>query len=266
VASHQYKTSQYTFEDGSELPPNLRHACMIIKDQFNEEVFVKPKSLTRFGYNPDLNQNVKEQVWQTGGLEVLPTSNTIDQIVSTSALDTQSVLVEGHYFSGSNLIFTVQSVTLTGTTPVTLPTLLGRATALINNDNSNFAGVVTVRDTTTGRTHLTAEGEHNKSLKTATSISATDYWIITNILLAVGKTNAAKVEFDIEAKQNGYVWTPVFMTSLADSSAVLNIPFDPVIIVPSNSDIRVTAVSDSNNTAVFAQLSGYLANTGKDIT
>lgn len=266
MASHQYKTSQYTFEDGSELPGNLRHACMIIRDQFSEEVFVKPKSLTRFGYNPDLNQNVKEQVWQTGGLEVLPTANTINRIVSTNVTDTQDVLIEGHYLSGSNLIFTVQSVTLTGTTPVTLPTPLARATALINNDTTDFAGVVTVRDTTTGFIHLTAEGEHNKSLKAGTSISATDYWLITSIVLSVGKTNAATVEFDIETKQNGYVWKPVFMTSLANTSSVLTIPFDPVIIIPSNSDIRVTALSNSNNTAVFAQLNGYLANTGKDIT
>ena len=266
MASHQYKTSQYTFEDGSELPYHLRHACMIVKKKYNEEVFVKPKSLTRFGYNPEIEQNVKEQVWRTGGLEVLPSANTINRVVSTSLTDTQVVVIEGHILSGPNLIFVTQTVTLTGTTPVTLPTPLARATYLQNKDTTDFAGLVTVTDSTTGFTHLTVNGDHNKSLKAGTSISATDFWFITNITLSVGKTNPAVVEFDVEVRQNGYVWVPVFMTSLANSSAILSIDFDPVLIIRNNSDLRITALSDSNNTSVYAQITGYLANTGKDIT
>ena len=255
--------STFTFEDGSELPALLRHACAVIESTYGDTCYIKSKSLSKFGYNNDIDSAQTEMVWETGGIETLPTGNTIDEVVSTNVGDTQNIVVEGHVLSGSNLLFVVQSATLTGTTPVTLTTPLYRCTRLYNNDSSDFIGTITVEDSANVTTHITIEAtqQHNQSNKCATSLSASDYWIITGAFFSVEKSQSAYAEFDIQIKEYGKVWRSRYHNSVANSGDA-RVTFDPPLIAPRNSDVRVIATSGSANTKCFAKIQGYLANNG----
>lgn len=52
----------------------------------------KAKTLKKFGRNIDLDAGIEEQVWITGGLETLSTSNDITHFASNSPADTQTIL------------------------------------------------------------------------------------------------------------------------------------------------------------------------------
>lgn len=120
------------FGQRERLAPRLERALEEIRSSDGQDASVeaKNKSLIKFGRNDDPG-TVEETVWNTGGLEAYPTGNDIDVVVvSTDAGDTQTVVVEGHTLTNGVLVFTVQRVTLTGTTPAALGTPSYRATCL----------------------------------------------------------------------------------------------------------------------------------------
>jgi len=240
------------------LSMGVAHALDRIKVDTDDNVHVKPKSLRKFGRNTSLSANVKQMVWLTGGIEVLPTANTIDTIVSDAAGDNQNVLIEGFTLSGGDLTFVSQTTTLNGTTNVSLGTPLARATRLVNTGATDFAGTVTVF-VDGGSTHLTAIGDNNQSLKAATSISKSDYWIVTSVLFSVKRSGQAIVDFELEYAPVGGVFRTQATASVSSDLGTVTIHFDPPLIVPKNHDVRITAESSANSTQVDAIINGYLA-------
>ena len=115
-----------------ELPEaRLVQAEREIYNQFGDLVSIdeKAKSLVKFGKSAVLSTN-RETVWTVGGMETYVTGNTIDTISSSSALDTQELVLECHTVTGSGLdqqfIFLTQTITLNGQNKVTLPTPVAR--------------------------------------------------------------------------------------------------------------------------------------------
>ena len=226
-------------------------------DAVSVSVWEKSKTLSKFGSNIDLDTGTAETIWATGGTETLPTSNAIDIIVSTSAGDTQDIVIEGHTLSGTDLTFVVQTATLTGTTNVTLATPLARVSRAYNNGATDLAGDVTIEDngTSVNLTMLGTVGA-NQSEKCATSTSQFDYWIITEINGGVIGTISANVEFKIQSKAMGKVWRTIYEFN---SSTYTDIQLNPCIIIPPNHDVRMVGTSDTNNTEAVADIRGYLA-------
>jgi len=243
-----------------QVVPDYRIANAIrniaVNDSVTVSVYEKAKNLVKFGQNPSLASDVEETVWSTGGIEVLETTNAIDRLVSTDAGDTQTVVIEGHTISGSDFTFVTQTATLNGTTPVVLTTLLARTSRIYNTGSTDFAGTVTVY-TNGGDTHLTASGSDDQSLKCATTISSTDYWIITGFDVAVNRSNVANVDFKLQVMESGGVFRTQYFTSQANGGSYFT--FDQPLIVKPNSDVRVQATSNAANTSVVSSIHGYLA-------
>lgn len=236
----------------------------------------KAKSLLKFGRNANLGTSY-ETVWEYGGDETYATTNAIDTVSSSSTSDTATVMyVEGHTVSGtgasSQFTFTTQTVNLNGQNKVTLSTPLARVSRAYVQSGSLAGDFYVYEDdtlsggapTTAAKVHLTVEGatsSHTQSFKAATTFSNSDYAIVTGGYAAVQKKTSATVDFVIEVAQPGGVFRPAggrIALSSAGQSTV-QIQFDPYVIVPKNSDVRIRAIASTTNVEVDASFQAYLA-------
>lgn len=250
--------SSSTESSAASLSYGLYNSILEIKSLYGDDVSIsqKAKSLIKFGKNEDIQAGVAEMVWANGGIETLATGNNIDSIRSDNAGDTQTVVIEGHTISGSDLTFVVQTAVLDGTNRVVLTTPLYRATRLYNDSNVDFAGNIEIYEDG-GDRHLFAPIGSNQSLKCATSLSSVDYWLVTQAVFEVKRNANAAVDFEIQVRLSGKVFRTIFFSSTNNTGKV--VPFEQPLIIPPNSDVRVLATSNTNSTSVGASLQGYLA-------
>lgn len=235
-----------------------------IYDIYSQSVKIKPKSLFKFGRNDSIDIATPETVQFAGGTETYASGNTIDTISSSDTNDTQSVIIEGHTLSGSNLTFVTQTATLTGRTKATLTTPLYRCTRLYNNSSTNFTGNIYVYEDsaiTNGvpddstKIHIKIDPTKNHSEKASTSFSSVDYGIITSVYGGVTSKRAAVAEFNLQIREFGKVFRTVLNWSSVQG--MTRVPLEPHIIVPPNSDIRITAKVSVNDTEVVAGFNAY---------
>lgn len=241
----------------------------------------KAKSLTKFGKHLDLDTaDGQATVWTLGSRagsenETYVTTNAIDTISSSDAGDTQEVFIEGHTVSGtgasSQFTFVTQTATLNGQNKVTLSTPLARVSRAYNNDLSTFAGDIFIYEDTTisagvpsdfTKAHMEIRGTigDTQSFKAATTFSNSDYFICTGGFASIRRATAASVDFQFEVRRPGGVFRPVSRINLNSSGAgFAQVQFDPYVIVPKNSDVRIVAATSANNTEVDATFQGYLA-------
>lgn len=251
------------------LDAKYAYEIAVIQDTYGDAVSFdrKRKALRKFGENYDIDTGVREQVWYTGGDEILPTTNAIDRISSSDAGDTQTIHVEGHYYSDTDLVFHVQEAVLDGQNSVTLAQPLARCTRTFNKGDTETAGDVYVYQNTATvggvpsditKIHVTQPAEYQQTLKCATSISYQDYWLITSATFSVLKATATSVEFTIWVRQQGGVFLPRATFGVGASGSPFQKIMTSPFIVPKNSDVKVTAESITNNVGVTAILEGYL--------
>lgn len=241
----------------------------------------KGKILIKFGANNDLDAGVKRVIadMPTGQNEevYLSTSdgNLITHVASTDAGDDQDFKIEGHYYDAANgdrKTFSVQSGTLNGQNKVALTQPLCRATRWYNDDTTEHSGDIYVaRDVTftagvpatpTTNTHLLIPAGYMQSRKCSTAVSYRDYWIITGFYAGIrqGTGGTAAVEVFIEYRLGDKVFRPAMQGPLrsAATSTVVH-QLNPYVVIPAGADIRMSAIADTNNTALDAGLFGYLA-------
>ena len=229
----------------------------------------KSKSLRKFGRNDGLTQNVEEQVWEVGGIEVLTDDNTITHFASTDTGDVGVICkLEGFVTDGSgNITFTIQDITLDGQNKTALTTPLCRATRLYNASNVDFSGIIYVSKDVAYASGVPASDQHIKvlpenqqSLKCATSTDRTNYWIVSTVFFSVGRAVPTVVDFKVQIRLKGGTWRTQFATTVnsQQSNASFYSDDDP-LVVPPNSDVRVLATSTANNVVVDATLVGVLA-------
>lgn len=270
-----------------------RYAMREIRSSYGIGVDVegKAKSLNKFGRTLNADNGVKTTVADLIGgdgsaaNETFATDNTVDYAVSSSNSDTGVMVVEGHTVDTStgDMTFVVQNVTLTGQTPAALPTPLFRCTrAYVKNGTyaspaSNLAGNVSIYDSaaatgvTLGVPDLVAgvkclvrgASGINQSEKCATAISKNDFWLVTALRVECqrGNSNTVTVDVDVEFREVGGVWRPLgFEMSLRTASqSAIFATFAPYRIIPRNSDVRMVATSNTNDTAVSGSIDGVLA-------
>lgn len=264
-----------------------RYAIDEIKATYGDDVSVsqKKKSLLKFGRTTNADADVKTTVALFQGTEVnetFATGNTIDYLVSDNAADTGDVTVEGHTLLVGDLSFATQTVTLTGTTPVALTTPLARTNRLFNAEVGSFASPATalvgnvyaydstvatgvtsgVPDVATATKCVIAAGKQ-QSEKCATSVSAQDYWLITQIAAGGAKGNANTVSgnVDVAVRTDGGPWRPLGLELVlragGDQKAFAH--FAPYLIVPKNSDVRLEVISNTNDSEFSGFIHGMLA-------
>lgn len=251
-------------------PDWIRYAEREILQQYGHKVdfAAKSKSLVKFGRTAAASSSAVVTVAEFQDAEVnetYATGNTIDKIVSTSGSDTQVMTIEGHTYAAGNFTFVSQTATLTGQTAVTLTTPLCRATRVfvssvgtINSPTAPLAGNVAVYDGTVSATLTAGKPDtdaavklmvlagKNQSNKCATSVSSTDYWAITGIAAGIERTSGGTPAVDIlvETRKIGGVWCqatggiiPINLSAQAHTVQ----KFEPYIIIPPNSDVRMRA-------------------------
>lgn len=249
----------------------IAHAIEQIYADYGDTVVVKPKSLRKFGRSLQVSNTTRTTLMNlpSGTLnETYVSSNTITHISSTSA-DTVSIVYEGHTIDGSgNLTFVSDSVTLQGTTKTALPTPVARATRAYNDSGTALVGTVYVYEDvaaasgvpgTASAVHLMIPAGSQQSFKASTSISSQDYWIITQVGGGVEKKSSAFADINLEIRLKNKVFRERFNYDVNSSNGSYMIDLNPAIIVPPNSDIRLTALADTANTAVTGFIAGYLA-------
>ena len=233
----------------------------------------KGKGLLKFGKFDNLGTS-DEMVWNRGGTEVLPTTNAIDKISSSSGSDTGTVVVEGHTVVGTGVdakyTFVIQTVTLAGQTETALATPLARASRLYNPNETDLVGGVYVYEDdtvtagvpqTTDKIHLRILAGEQQSYKCATTFSNTDYAFITGAVFAVNKKQTAVADFEIQVRSPGGVFRPQARVSAAsDGSNLAKVDFRPFLVVPKNSDVRVTAAANAAGVEVNASFQCVLAS------
>jgi len=226
-------------------------------------VETKSKLLDKFGTNVDLDAADGAVVVSSLGTNVArPTTNSITHIVGASG-DTVDVQCEGHYLDASgNLIFHVQTQTLTEDTPVALDQPLARSSRLKVLGSTAATGPVQTTIGSGGTAVCEVPAGDNQSQKCETSISYRDYWVILNFGAAILVRKSAEVLFRLEVASPGGLWYPLTRDwVLTDANPRAEFPQQTPIIVPANSDVRITSdvEGSTNDVQVTAHMDGYLA-------
>lgn len=269
------------FSGSSPSEYRLQHAIDEVKSTYGETVFIKPKRLFKFGKNSAVGNTAEYTIMNLQGAETEETyaaGNTIDSVSCTDTNFTGLVTVEYHTISGTDLTFGVQQVTANGQNKVALTTPAARISRcyvagtsgldageqffVFDDTGVTLSGGVPSDDT---KVHLTMEGGDNQSQKASTSISARDYYFITNIFGSVNKKTTAVVDIKLKIRTigNDYFRTitqPITLNTAG--STFFQKDLDPLIIVPKNSDIIMTAIASTTGVEVSAGMNGYLAALG----
>jgi len=253
----------------------IKHAQDVIYNTYGDTVSVdaKKKDLFKFGRTTCTTAATEYTVMtlDTVASETYVSTNIIDSISCANNSATNSMVVEGHTISGSNLTFVSQTVALTGQTEKALTTPLCRVTRAYNNDTTALGGAVYIYDNTgvtlasgvpdiKAQIHLIIANGDEQSFKCATAISSVDYFIITRLIGSVRGKTAASVDFKLKVREFGKVFREqAEFTVGATGSSAIELTFEPYIIVPKNADVIITATSDTNSSVVDAAMDGVLA-------
>lgn len=256
---------------GAAVEPRLAAAEREVLSLYGDTVSVaaKAKSLRKFGERTTLGTTV-ETLAALGGEadETYVATNAITSIVSSSASDTETVSIEYHTISGSDLTFGVQTATLTGQTPVTLTTACARVSRIVNTGANDLIGTVSVYEggavtagvpDTASEIHAQIPAGSNQTRKLATSTSSVDYLFITEVVFSILDGSNLEVDVVLETRELGGVWLPRFELAVAvQGTTTFAETVDPVLIVKPNSDIRVRGAMVSGSASVSGKFSGYL--------
>ena len=254
-------------------------AEQIIKDTYGDTVSVlsKKKTLLKFGKTVDAG-TTKRTIARPGSGQVnetYATSNLITHVSSSSGSDTGPLRIEYHTVSGSGtsaqFTFGVQDVTLAGQTKTALTTPAARVSRMYRPSSSStdlvgdiyayedVAVTAGVPGTATAIHAVIPAGE-NQTFKCATTISNSDYWIITAVAGSVYEKANAYAEIRLEIRDVGGVFLPKFLFGVSSGGGPsMRFEVYPPVIVPKNADVRMTAIADGAGTDVSAWANGYLA-------
>ena len=232
----------------------------------------KAKSLLKFGKSATLAADTLETVWSYGGNETYVSDNLIDSISSSNAADNEEMYLECHTVTGTGtdqkFTFLTQVVSLNGQTRVPLPTPVARVSMLYNNNGTELLGAVHVYEDTPlvagvpqdrTKVHAHIPQGFQQSFKAATTFSDGDYYIVTGGFGSVSDKQAASVDFYLEVRTAGKVFRQGAAVSASSTGGSWEIDLDPCIIIPKNSDIRITCETSTQGAVVFGSFKGYLA-------
>lgn len=253
----------------------LQRALQLIKADYGDTASIneKKKSLLKFGTHTTIGTGWETlaEMQDSEVAETFVTDNGITHVISTQA-DTQTVTVEGHTIDGDgNTTFVTQNVTLTGTTAKALTTPLFRANRAFNIGSTALTGAVAFYEgggVTSGKpdnddqVHLLITAGEQQTQKGATTISSSDYWIVSSFTLSVTEKQSSWAEARIEIKPvAGTYWRPITQNiGCSDSSGTIKADKRPYIIVPKNHDVRIAVRGNAIGTSVAGGFNGYLAS------
>ena len=203
--------------------------------------------MSKFGQNDTLNTSTYEDIWDGGGTYPYPGNGTapITHIVSTNTGDNQLIEVQGLDIHGE---LTLQSVYLSGTTPVLLPTVpLWRIFRMKNEGTTDLVGNC---NATNGSTtiYATIQNGNNQTLMALYTIPLgyTGYMLQgTNGI--IGTTRGYSISGKLSMRKYGKVFQLKKTFGLSsDGTGFFVMPFPVPGKIPALTDIRTQAISSAN--------------------
>jgi hypothetical protein len=220
------------------------------------------QSRYQFGHNPDLDAGGFEQVWHYGGIEVLPTANTIDTISSSDAGDTAVLLIEGKILNADGGVESLtQTATLDGQNKVVLTTPLYRMGVAYNNNGTEYLGDVYIYEDDTivlgvpqtpAKVHGFVLIGDNQTANSLLTVNYDTYLIVNQLVVSVGSKVNAATEFAIQLKLQNGVWRTVYNVGIGADGGSFEFDFTVPFILPPNSDLRILVETLANNVAAYA--------------
>jgi len=250
--------------------PWMEHAKQVIFAEYGVSVSMeaKNKDLLKFGRNALTNATKSTLMTLPAGIdnETYVSSNLINTISSSSASDTYSITIEGHTISGGVFTFVTQTLTLTGQTQKALTTALARVSRTYNNGSVDSVGRIYIYETdtstagvptTAAKVHLIQEAGVNNSEKASTTLSNSDYWVITGFYGDCLEKTTAYAIIHFEVRLAGKVFTNK-VDIAANTSSPAQHDFLPYIVIPPNADIRLRASANAAGKDVSGGIQGVL--------
>ena len=205
----------------------------------------------KFGQNTALNTSTYEDIWDGGGVYTYPANGTapITNVESTSASDTFDLEVQGLDINGD---LTVQTVTLTGTTLVTLPTPLWRVFRMKNVGTADNVGIISADNAGTTVTYAIIQIGNNQTLMALYTIplGKTGYlYQGTNSLVGLIRTYSVSGRMWVRPSGGVFQLKKTFGLQ-ADGTSFINITNIIPAKMPALTDIRVDAISSAANSGL----------------
>ena len=251
---------------------DIKYALTNILTEFSDVVslFDKSKPLTKFGRNDNIGTTSATIMTLPAGIlnETYVSTNIIDTISSSDAADTQDINVEGHTIDGSgDFTFVEQTATLNGQTKVVLSTPLARINRLTNSNGVNTVGTIYCYEDTpitsgvptdSEKVHCMINSTRNQSQKASTTISKNDYWLVTKLYGDILEKTASYADVVLEIRYKGKVFLNKIEVGTAANGGRIEHFFKPLLVIPPNSDVRLTSTADGAGTTVSGGIQGYL--------
>ncbi len=203
-------------------------------------------NVSKFGQNADIGTAAYEDIWDVGGVYPYPTNGTapITHIDSDDALDTEPLEVQGLDITGA---LTVQTKTLTGTTPVELDTPLWRVFRMKNMGTSDFVGDVQAINTADTVIYAQIQDGNNQTLMALYTIPLGKTGYLqqgTNSLIGSNR------DYTISGRMMMRPYGGVFQLKRtfglqSDGTSYMIMPFPVPGRIPALTDIKVSAISSS---------------------
>lgn len=224
-----------------------------------------------FSVNQYVNIRGANETEYNGVIKILstPTSTSFTYSVASGATSPATGTILTNHL---NKTFSTQDISLNGQNQVTLSQNLARSTRGFppeQNQAFDLTGPVYVyeNDTDTNGKPDTDAGVHlvigageNQSDKAATSLSSTDWWIITGLYLDVLEKTSGFAVGEVRYRKLGGVFRPLLPKISASNSARGIAKYAPYRIAPANSDVTLI-VSSSATIHVSGGVQGFLART-----
>jgi hypothetical protein len=242
------------------------------------------RTLRKFGRANLVTKSARNTIMTQGSTavlnETLTTANLVDTLSST-ATNAAVLGVQGYTVSTlGNLTFVDQDVTMNGSTAVTLDPPLSRITRIYVKEGT-FASpsasvTVPVYASESTNTGLTAglpssmayckaimPANINQTEKAATCTADGEYAAIQSVCAtvpeAVSPTGTAAADINLEVRKKGGVFRPVGLElSIGAQQRTAVVNFDPPVIVPPNSDMRLVASASTTDLVVTGVVNGVL--------
>lgn len=233
--------------------PWIEHAKSVILADYGVSVDYSNKDIIKDGRNTAVGTSIETLFTSPVSNETYLTSNLITQIISSSVSDTTTVTIEGFTVNSGNFSFVTQEATLNGQTAVTLATPLARCTNIHASGAVNLVGTVSVCETgtytagvpdTVAKVHGQILAGENQSENATMTTASDEYMVIMGVHADMMSRPNAYAEVFLEIRKPGKVFIQYVSIAVSDKHRAER-RITPYIIVPPNSDVRMTAISDS---------------------
>ena len=242
------------------------------------------KPLRKFGrgicYAKETKTVLMTQATSVLDVEAHTTANLVDTISCTAA-NTAVLGVEGFTIDTSgDLTFVSQDATLSGTTGVTLGTPLNTVTRMYVKEGtfaspsvpctmnvycteSTNGGLTAGLPSTLADTKTVMPANINQTEKALTAADKDQYIAITGIDASIPEaaspTGTAAADISLEIKRKGGVYRPVGLeAAVGAQQRTASIKFDPPVVVPPNSYVRLVANASTPDLTVAGAMSGVV--------